>query len=61
MSNDGYTLVSSNQLCVGMFVSQPGDWIRVVTATQVPVPASLPLLLAGFGGFGLLRRMKRKG
>ena len=28
---DGYQIISANQIRVGMNVSQPGDWIRVVT------------------------------
>ncbi len=36
------------------------DNIRVITqVAPVPVPASLPLLLAGFGGFAALRRFKK--
>jgi hypothetical protein len=32
-ANDGYT-VSGNQIIVSMHVTQPGDWIRVVTAVR---------------------------
>jgi hypothetical protein len=36
-----------------------GDWERfVLTTSPVPVPATLPLLLAGVGGFAALRRKK---
>ncbi len=36
--------------------SQPGDWFRVITVTSIPVPAGAPLMLAGLGAFGLMRR-----
>ena len=51
--NDSY-IVASNQITVSMGVTEPGDWIRVVTA--VPEPATLGLLL--IGGLMLLRRRK---
>lgn len=63
-SADGYAIIAPDTLCVSMVVTEPGDWIRVVTAgsaTPVPVPATLPLLLAGLGGLGYMsRRQKRR-
>ena len=58
MSNDGYSIIAPNQLCVGMYVTEPGDWIRVVTAA-VPLPAAFPLLLAALGGLGLIARRRK--
>lgn len=55
---DGYTF-TNNVLTVGMEVTEPGDWIRVVTA-PVPVPAALPLLAGALAGLGLLRARKAK-
>jgi hypothetical protein len=57
--NDGY-LISGNTLCVSMLVTEPGDWIRVVTVSAVPVPAALPLMLAGLGGLGFMARRKSR-
>ncbi len=57
--NDGYTVLG-NTLLAGMYVSQPGDWIRVVTVSAVPVPAALPLLGGALAGFGLLGRYRKK-
>ena len=48
---DSYTGVGSSVLTVSMAVTQPGDWIRVVTATTVPEPATIALLT--FGLFGI--------
>ena len=40
-------------------VTQPGDWMRVVTVAPVPVPAGLVLLVSGLAGFGALKRRKK--
>ncbi len=56
---DGYALLAPNVLRVGMIVSEPGDWIRVVTAVQVPEPGTAVLLGIGMLGLGLARRRRR--
>ncbi len=38
--------------------SNPGVAIQSITVAAVPVPASLPMVLAGLGAFGLMRRRK---
>jgi len=56
---DSYS-VSGNTITVTMQVTEPGDWMRVVTA-PVPLPAALPLLggaLALLGAVHLRRRNK---
>lgn len=55
---DGYSF-SDNVLTISMQVSEPGDWVRVVTA-PIPVPAALPLMAGALGGLGLLRARKAK-
>ncbi len=56
--DDTYT-VTGNKLLVDMGVSQPGDWIRVVTSTQVvPVPAAAWMGLSLLSGIGVVRRWR---
>lgn len=57
--NDDY-FVNGNVLNVDFQVTQPGDWLRVVTA--VPVPAALPLFGTGLAllGYAGWRRKKRR-
>jgi hypothetical protein len=58
--SDGYALLDPYSLRVGMSVTEPGDWIRVVTASsEVPTPGVLALLAAGLLGiFGVHRRSR---
>ncbi len=52
---DAYT-VSGNTLDLRMLVTEPGDWIRVLTVSEVPVPAALFLFAPALLGFLGLRR-----
>lgn len=54
-SNDGYA-ISGNMLKLHMLVTEPGDWIRVLTVSAVPVPAALFLFAPALLGFFSLRR-----
>ena len=52
--------VSGNTLSLRWTASDPGDYIRVLTASAVPEPASWALMLAGFSLLGAaLRRPQR--
>ena len=60
-ASDFYTGVGTNFLTVGMHVTQPGDWIRVVTApAAVPVPSAMLLFSTGLIGLIAFRGMKKK-
>lgn len=64
--NDWYSF-TDDTISVGFRVTEPGDWIRVITAgtppgplAPVPVPASILLLGTALGGFGLMARRRRR-
>lgn len=40
-------------------VTQPGDWMRVVTVSSVPLPAGALLMASGLAGFAAMRRRKK--
>lgn len=56
-SQDWYTLLSPNTLEVNMLVTEPGDWIRVVTSGPVvPVPGAVLLGIIGLSVAGVKLR-----
>lgn len=58
---DSYTILGPNMLQVTMSVTEPGDWIRVVTATPIPAPASLALFITAVAGLAMLARRHAVG
>ena len=55
-ASDGYKIMSANQIRVSMRVTEPGDWIRVVT--QVPEPGFYGMLAMGLAGLYFFRRRR---
>ncbi len=55
--NDGYS-VNGNEITVNMRVTQPGDWIRVVTASPVPSPSAMALAMIGLPVISMVRRRR---
>jgi hypothetical protein len=52
---DWYTVVTPYTLAVNMYVTEPGDWIRVVT---VPVPGAVLLGVLGLSVVGVKLRKR---
>jgi hypothetical protein len=58
---DDYSFVAgSNVLTASMYVSQPGDWIRVVTDADQVIPEPATMLLVGSGLLGMAIAGRRK-
>lgn len=55
-SGDSYVVLDARRLQVSMRVTQPGDWIRVVT--RVPEPGFYGLLAMGLAGIYFFRRRR---
>lgn len=54
---------AGNSVDLTFSLTQPGDWVRVITAADVapvPLPAGAPLMLAGIGAFAVMRRKAKK-
>jgi hypothetical protein len=60
-AGDGYQIPGGGtQLRVSMLVSNPGDWIRVITSpSPVPVPGAAWLFASALGALGYLGRQRR--
>lgn len=58
---DSYS-INGNVLTLNTHISQPGDWIRVVTASggSAPVPEPMSLALVGSGMLAAVRARKRQ-
>ncbi len=63
-ADDGYT-IDGALITVNMQVTEPGDWIRVITAADpvvaIPEPHGVALLGLGLVALGLVRRRRLNG
>ena len=57
---DRLFIVDENTITINFWTDNPGDYIRVLTATPIPVPAAGLMLLAGLGALGAMRRRSPK-
>lgn len=57
---DQIALNGLNRLVVDWRASSPGDYIRVFTVTEVPLPAAAWVFLAGLGGLAANARRRKK-
>lgn len=55
--SDRYS-ISGDTITVRFTVTEPGDWLRVVTVAPVPIPAGAVLLPMGLAALGAMRRRK---
>ena len=58
LENNDIFGVNGNRLTIDWRASTPGDFIRVFTVSEVPLPAAAWVFLAGLGG--LAARLRRK-
>ena len=52
--------VAGSTIRLGMSVRVPGDWIRVVTVSAVPLPASFLLMGTALAGLGAISRRRHR-
>ncbi|MCU7918607.1 MAG: PEP-CTERM sorting domain-containing protein [Candidatus Thiodiazotropha sp. (ex Dulcina madagascariensis)] len=58
---DGYSIFDPFTLMVSMHVTEPGDWIRVITqANSIPEPSGLVLMGLALTALGFAVRKKKK-
>ncbi|MEL7485816.1 MAG: VPLPA-CTERM sorting domain-containing protein [Pseudomonadota bacterium] len=58
-NNDQIALNGTMQLLVDWRASTPGDFIRVFTVSDVPLPAAVWMFIAGFGGLAARAKAKK--
>lgn len=51
--------ITGDSLYANFFINRPGDWIRVISVADVPVPAAAALLPMGFAALVGLRRRRK--